>query len=119
MSAALDIDDVHDGGLLTRSEEASMRWRLATALAAAVCLALSTGLSWLAPSQADVAELVAGIAALLVAVPALRAAWWSLRHPDLHGITDQLIALAVIAAWAAGRPLANEVLPASPKPAGD
>ena len=24
-----------------------------------------------------------------------------------------------IAAWAAGRPLANEVLPASPKPAGD
>ena len=55
----------------------------------------------LAPSQTDVAELIAGIAALLVAVPALSAAWQSLRYPDLHGITDQLIALALIAAWAA------------------
>ena len=53
-------------------------------------------------TQHDVAELVAGMAALLVAVPALSAAWYSLRHPDLHGITDQLIALALIAAWADG-----------------
>ena len=39
--------------------------------------------------------MVAGIAAILVAVPALTAAWRSLRHPNLHGIMDQLIALAL------------------------
>ena len=111
MSAAHAIDDIHDGGLLTHSEERSLRWRLTMALTAACCLILSTGLRWLAPSQGDVAELVAGVAALLVAVPALRAAWWSLRHPDLHGITDQLIALAVIAAWAAGDLVTAALLP--------
>jgi len=58
-----------------------------------------------------VAELVAGIAAVLVGVPALQAAWWSLRHPDLHGITDQLIALAFIAAWASGDLITATLLP--------
>src|SRR6202035_3135871 len=52
-----------------------------------------------------------GVAALLVAVPALSAAWQSLRHPDLHGITDQLIALALIAAWAAGDLFIAALLP--------
>ena len=35
----------------------------------------------------------------------------SLRHPDLHGITDQLIALALIAAWAAGDLITAALLP--------
>jgi heavy metal translocating P-type ATPase len=48
---------------------------------------------------------------LLVAVPALSAAWQSLRYPDLHGITDQLIALALIAAWAAGDLITAALLP--------
>jgi Zn2+/Cd2+-exporting ATPase len=44
-------------------------------------------------------------------VPALQAAWRSLRYPDLHGITDQLIALAFIAAWAAGDLITATLLP--------
>src|SRR5262249_48044700 len=32
-------------------------------------------------------------------------------HPDLHGITDQLIALAVIAAWAMGDLITATLLP--------
>jgi len=48
---------------------------------------------WLVPGEQGVAELVAGIAAALVAVPVFVEAWTSLRHPSLHGITDRLVAL--------------------------
>ena len=98
-------------GLLSRSEQLSLAVRLSLSLVAGGCLTLSAGLYFLAPSQSDVAELVAGIAALLVAIPALSAAWQSLRYPDLHGMTDQLIALALIAAWAAGDLMTAALLP--------
>ena len=57
------------------------------------------------------ATLVAGAAAVLVAVPVLAAAWHSLRAPSLHGIADRLIALALIAAWAAGDLMTAALLP--------
>jgi Zn2+/Cd2+-exporting ATPase len=98
-------------GLLSRAEQLSLGFRLTLSLISGGCLVLATALQFLAPSQTDVAELVAGVAALLVAVPALAAAWHSLRHPDLHGITDQLIALALIAAWAAGDLITAALLP--------
>ncbi len=98
-------------GLLSRAEQLSLGLRLTLSLIAAGCLILSTALTFLVPSQQDVAELIAGVAALLVAVPALSAAWQSLRYPDLHGITDQLIALALIAAWAAGDLITAALLP--------
>jgi len=98
-------------GLLSRSEQISLGVRLVLSLVAGGCLILSAGLLFLAPSQAEVAELVAGVAALLVAIPALSAAWESLRDPDLHGITDQLIALALVAAWAAGDLMTAALLP--------
>ena len=99
------------GALLSGVEQRSLGIRLTLSLIAAGCLILSAALQFLAPGQSDVAELVAGIAALLVAVPALAAAWQSLRHPDLHGIADQLIALALIAAWAAGDLMTAALLP--------
>ena len=98
-------------GLLSTAEQRSLGLRLSLALMAGGCLILAVIIEIAAPSQRDVAELVAGIAALLVAVPAITAAWHSLRHPDLHGITDQLIALAVIAAWAAGDLITAALLP--------
>jgi Cd2+/Zn2+-exporting ATPase len=98
-------------GLLTRSEQISLGLRLALSLIAGGCLILSVGLQYFVPSQRDVAELIAGIAALIVAVPALSAAWQSLRYPDLHGITDQLIALALVAAWAIGDLTTAALLP--------
>ena len=97
--------------MLSRAEQLSLGLRLTLSLVSGGCLILATALQFLAPSQTDVAELVAGIAALLVAVPALSAAWHSLRFPDLHGITDQLIALALIAAWAAGDLITAALLP--------
>ena len=66
---------------------------------------------WLVPSEHGIAELVAGVAAALVAVPVFVEAWASLRHPSLHGITDRLVALALIAAWATGDLMTAALLP--------
>jgi Zn2+/Cd2+-exporting ATPase len=97
--------------LLSTSEQRSLGVRLTLSLIAGGCLILAVILQIMVPSQHDVAELVAGLAALLVGVPAISAAWHSLRHPDLHGITDQLIALALIAAWADGDLMTAALLP--------
>jgi Cd2+/Zn2+-exporting ATPase len=98
-------------GLLNASEKRQLASRLVLSLAAAGCLIVSVGLKYLEPAQSDVAELVAGIAAVLVGVPALSAAWRSLQHPDLHGVTDQLIALAFLAAWVTGDLITATLLP--------
>jgi Cd2+/Zn2+-exporting ATPase len=98
-------------GLLSNAEQRSLGLRLTVSLIAGGCLVLAAIFQIAVPSQHDVAELVAGVAALLVAVPAISAAWRSLRHPDLHGITDQLIALALIAAWADGDLMTAALLP--------
>src|SRR3954471_2548203 len=98
-------------GLLSSAEQRSLGIRLTVSLVAAGLLVIAACLELLLPDQTDVAELIAGAAALLVAVPALSAAWYSLRHPDLHGITDQLIALALIAAWADGDLFTAALLP--------
>lgn len=100
-----------DNALLSGSEQHALAWRLGLSLGAACALLLSVGLRFFSPEQDSVAQLVAGIAALMVGVPALQAAWKSLRHPDLHGITDQLIALAFIAAWAGGDLITATLLP--------
>jgi Zn2+/Cd2+-exporting ATPase len=98
-------------GLLSRAEQRLLGAQLTLAMLAGGVLVMAVALRLLAPDQTDVAELVAGAAAALVAVPALAAAWHSLRHPDLHGITDLLVALALIAAWAAGDLVTAALLP--------
>jgi heavy metal translocating P-type ATPase len=97
--------------LLDRAERRRLGLQLSLALLAGGLLLLNLALRVLAPAEVDVAALVAGAAAVLVAVPALGAAWHSLRHPDLHGITDILVALALIAAWAAGDLVTAALLP--------
>ncbi|MDB6102225.1 MAG: cadA 2 [Gammaproteobacteria bacterium] len=97
--------------LLSHSERRALALRLTLALAAAGCLIISLAWEVINPSQRDVAQLVAGIAAALVGWPAVTAAWRSLQAPDLHGVTDQLIALAFIAAWASGDLVTATLLP--------
>jgi heavy metal translocating P-type ATPase len=97
--------------LLTSREQQVLALRMSLSLAAAACLVVSVGLQFLDPDQHDVAQLVAGLAALLVGVPALRGAWRSLRNPDARGITEQLIALTFIAAWASGDLITATLLP--------
>jgi Cd2+/Zn2+-exporting ATPase len=98
-------------GLLSGSERRRLGVQLTMAMLAGGLLLLALAMRLVVPGDTDVAELVAGGAAALVAVPALAAAWHSLRHPDLHGITDLLVALALLAAWAVGDLLTAALLP--------
>jgi heavy metal translocating P-type ATPase len=97
--------------LLERAERMVLALRLSLALVALCLLLVAFGLNWLVPSEHGIAELVAGVAAALVAVPVFVEAWASLRHPSLHGITDRLVALALIAAWATGDLMTAALLP--------
>lgn len=89
-------------GLLSEAERRQAGWQISIAMIALGLLAL--GLAWplLSPGNGQVGQIMLAAAAALVAVPVVRAAWHSLRHPSLHGVTDQLIALAMLAAWATG-----------------
>jgi len=100
-----------DEVLLSTKEQRALALRMSLSLAAAACLIISVGLEFLYPDERDVAQLVSGIAALLVGIPALRSAWRSLRRPDATGITEQLIALTFIAAWASADLITATLLP--------
>ena len=98
-------------GLLAHAERLVLGLRLTLALLAAGLLVVAVGWQFAFPADAALANLVAGGAAVLVAFPVLGAAWQSLRHPSLHGITDRLIALAFVAAWASGDLMSAAILP--------
>jgi Zn2+/Cd2+-exporting ATPase len=90
------------GDLLSSTEKRALGTRLLLALVSAGLLVLSLIIHLAVPAQTELAQLVAGVAAVLVAVPVLMEAWSSLRRPSLHGVTDQLVAVALIAAWVVG-----------------
>ncbi|CCM78933.1 heavy metal translocating P-type ATPase [Rhizobium mesoamericanum] len=98
-------------GLLTASEKQAAAVQLTFAMIALSLLALGIGWRWLAPDEEGISQLLLAVASLIVAVPVVRSGWHSLRHPSLHGITDQLIALAMLAAWATGDLLTAALLP--------
>ncbi|WP_419712740.1 heavy metal translocating P-type ATPase [Pseudomonas sp. NFX224] len=97
--------------LLSSAEQRSAARQLTLAMLALGLLALGLAWRWLSPEQTGVSQLLLGFASLLVAVPVMRSAWYSLRYPSLHGITDQLIALAMLGAWATGDLLTAALLP--------
>ncbi|WP_085716141.1 cation-translocating P-type ATPase [Pseudomonas sp. B28(2017)] len=97
--------------MLSSAEQRSAARQLTLAMLALGLLALGLIWRWLAPEQSGVSQLLLGFASLLVAVPVMRSAWYSLRYPSLHGITDQLIALAMLGAWATGDLLTAALLP--------
>jgi Zn2+/Cd2+-exporting ATPase len=47
----------------------------------------------------------------MVAIPVLSAGWASVLRPSLHGMTDILVAVALIAAWATGDLMTAAILP--------
>jgi Zn2+/Cd2+-exporting ATPase len=97
--------------LLDRAERMVLALRLTLALAALCLLIVAGGIRLLLPDERGISDLVAGVAAALVAIPVFTEAWASLRHPSLHGITDRLVALALIAAWATGDLMTAALLP--------
>jgi len=99
------------GFMLARAERLILGLRLTLALMAGGLLIVAVVWEFTFPDEAALANLVAGGAAILVAMPVLGAAWQSLRRPSLHGITDRLIAVALVAAWASGDLITAAVLP--------
>ncbi|MBV4472697.1 heavy metal translocating P-type ATPase [Pseudomonas botevensis] len=97
--------------LLSSAEQRRAARQLTLAMLALGLLGLGLIWRWLLPEQTGVSQLLLGFASLLVAVPVMRSAWFSLRYPSLHGITDQLIALAMLGAWATGDLLTAALLP--------
>ena len=97
--------------LLSLGERWTLAMRLTLSMFAAGLLGIALLWRVLFPAESGIAELVAGLAALLVAVPVLSAAWSSLRHPSLHGMSDQLVALALVACWATGDLMTAAILP--------
>lgn len=111
MSGAAAASAAGGDSLLSAHERRIEGVQLVLAMLTGGLLAMAAVLQFAVPEQPELSELVAGLAALLVAVPAIAAAWHSLRHPDLHGLTDQLVALAVVAAWAGGDLFTAALLP--------
>ena len=97
--------------LLANTERLLLALRLTLSLASLCLLIVAVGIRFLLPGQRGLSDLVAGGAAALVAAPVLAAAWESLRHPSLDGITERLVALALIAAWATGDMMTAALLP--------
>lgn len=97
--------------MLSAPEQRSAARQLTLAMLALGLLGL--GLIWrfVAPDQDGVSQLLLGAASLLVAIPVISAGWHSLRYPSLHGVTDQLIALAMLGAWATGDLMTAALLP--------
>ncbi|KJV31221.1 cadmium ABC transporter ATPase [Aquitalea magnusonii] len=98
-------------GLLDAAEQQSSARQLQLALLAIGLLLLAGIWHFLIPDGQIIAQWLTSAAALLMAVPLLRAAWHSLQHPDLHGMTDLLVALAMLGAWASGDTLSAALLP--------
>lgn len=99
------------GSMLSRAEQRSAARQLTLAMLALGLLALGLVWRFIAPEQTGVSQLLLGAASLLVAIPVVSAGWHSLRYPSLHGITDQLIALAMLGAWATGDLMTAALLP--------
>ena len=97
--------------LQTPAEQQRMARQLTLAMLTIGLLLLSLLWRTLAPEQPAISDILAGVAWLLVAVPVFRAGWHSLLHPDLHGVTDLLIVLAMLGAWSLGDLVTAALLP--------
>jgi Zn2+/Cd2+-exporting ATPase len=96
---------------LSPAEQRTVSRHIALALLAGGLLVLSLVWRSLVPGDASLAQVLAGLASLVVAGPVFSSAWHSLRSPSLHGVTDRLIALAMLAAWAVGDMTTAALLP--------
>jgi heavy metal translocating P-type ATPase len=105
------MSEAVSSGLLARTERLLLGAQLTLAMLSGGLLAVALAWQALVPDSARLVTLVAALSAALVAPPVLAGAWHSLRNPGLHGIADRLVAVALLAAWAAGDLMTAAVLP--------
>lgn len=97
--------------LLSPLEQNRLFRQLALSMITLGLIVLSLFWRYQTPDQPAISDILAGIATLLIALPVANSAWASLRYPDLHGVTDLLIALAMLGAWALGDLITAATLP--------
>jgi heavy metal translocating P-type ATPase len=85
--------------------------RLVLAMFAAGLLACSWAVAIFLPAQDLIREMLAALSAFMVGVPVITRAIQTLGSDDLEGLTDQLVAIALIAAWVAGDLNAAALIP--------
>jgi cation transport ATPase len=98
-------------GALAPEERRRISVRLGTGLAGIGLLGLGTILVRLAPEQWQVGELCRGLAALVVGVPTLVSGLRGVVTGDTRKATDQLVAIAVLAAAASGDFMTATLIP--------
>ena len=96
---------------LRLDERWSLGVRIGVSMASVSLLIIAVSWQCLFPAQQAAADIAAAAAAALVALPVLAAAVQSVRAPSLHGITDQLVAVSLVAAWATGDMMTAAILP--------
>ncbi|HKC52063.1 MAG TPA: cation-translocating P-type ATPase [Myxococcota bacterium] len=89
-------------GSLSAEERRRISVRLGAGLTGTALLALGTLLLYLAPDQWQLGELIRGLAAAVVGVPILLSGVRGIVTGDTRRATDQLVAIAVLAAAASG-----------------
>jgi Cd2+/Zn2+-exporting ATPase len=103
--------DAERPSLLANAERILMASELTLSLASACLLVVAIGIRFLIPAERGLSDLVAGAAALLVAGPVFLEAWESIKEPSLDGVTERLVALALLAAWTTGDMMTAALLP--------
>ncbi|HME69704.1 MAG TPA: cation-translocating P-type ATPase [Myxococcota bacterium] len=98
-------------GVLSIEERRRISARLGAGLAGAALLGLGTLLVRLAPDQWQVGELVRGLAAIVVGTPVLVSGVRGIVTGDTRRATDQLVAIAVLAAAASGNMVTATLIP--------
>lgn len=96
---------------LDESERRRISVRLGTGLVGLGLLALGTLLVRLTPDQWQVGELCRGLAALVVGIPTLISGVRGIVAGDTRRTTDQLVAVAVLAAAATGQFVTATLIP--------
>jgi hypothetical protein len=108
--AILDAADVAPGAL-SSEERRRISVRLGAGLAGIGLLALGTLLLRVAPDQWQIGELCRGLAAAIVGVPTLISGVRGIVTGDTRRATDQLVAIAVLAAAAGGEFVTATLIP--------
>lgn len=100
-----------NGNMLTPEEQRKASKQLTLAMLAIGLLALGLFWRWFIPQGEYIAQILCGVSSLIVAYPVFSSAYKSLYRQTLHGVTDQLIALAMLGAWAVGDLITAALLP--------
>ena len=99
------------GGSLGEGERRRISVRLGAGLVGIGLLALGSLLVRLAPDQREIGELCRGLAAAVVGIPTLISGIRGIVTGDTRRATDQLVAIAVLAAAATGDFLTATLIP--------